>query len=126
MSQIFVLISVLFSSSFFGQNQIPTANTLPVKNDYFRMDLNDLPKPTLSFDSRLVNTTNNQLSVYNSFSKNNDNYILQQGEYYALSPKLVLDNNWRGNKVDSFNPYGAPTIGSALVLGFITVLFDKK
>ena len=126
MSQILVLISVLFSSSFFGQNLIPITNTFQVKNDYFRMDLNDLPKPTLSCDSRLVYITNNQLSVYNSFSKNNDNYILQQGEYYALSPKLVLDNNWRGNKVDSFNPYGAPTIVSAFVLGFITVLFDKK
>ncbi len=127
MIKILVTVSLLLNSYFFfGQNQSPTVSTIQVKNDYFKLVLNDLPKPIWSFDSKLINTTNNQLSVYNSFSKNNDNYILQQGCYYSLSPKFLLENNWRGNKVDSFNPYGAPNIRSAIVLGFITVLFDKK
>ena len=126
MSRILITASLLFYSFFFfGQNQSPSISIFHVKNDYFKRDLNDFLKPMFSFDTKLINTSN-QLSVYNSFSKNNDNYILQQGEYYVLSPKFLLENNWRGNKIDSFNPYGAPNIGSALVLGFISVLFDKK
>ena len=126
MSRILITASLLFYSFFFfGQNQSSLVNTFQVNNDHFKMVLNDFPKPMFSFDTKLINTSN-QLSVYNSFSKNNDNYILQQGEYYVLSPKFLLENNWRGNKIDSFNPYGAPNIGSALVLGFISVLFDKK
>lgn len=79
MSKILVTVSLLLNSYFFfGQNQSPSASAIQVKNNYFKLVLNDLPKPIWSFDSKFINITNNQLSVYNFFSKNNDNYIVQQ------------------------------------------------
>ena len=118
-----LVIALFYSTFFFGQNRILFTDIIQVEKDYFKIQFDDSLVIKNNFNS--INYKGTQLLVYNSFSKHTDVYFLQNGDYHRSNPKLFLENNFRSSKIDSFNPYGSPNIGSAIVLGVINVFIDK-
>lgn len=125
MNRLIFALVLFYGTFFFAQNKVSLADTIQVKKNYFKIHCDDMSLIKNTFDFRSIGVNRTQLSVYNSFTKYNDVYFLQNDNYYYSNPRLLLENNWRSSKIDSFNPYGAPNLGSAIVLGLITVLFEK-
>nr|WP_315145484.1 hypothetical protein [uncultured Flavobacterium sp.] len=126
MHRLILVFTLFYSTFFFAQVGVTVAGNIAKKKDYFKIHFGDLPiiKHTFDFNAKKDNVS--QLSVYNPISKFNDVYYSKNGNYYPLSPRIVLENNLMGTKKDSFNPYGATNLGSAIVMGLITVLFEKQ
>lgn len=125
MRRLILVITLFYSTFFLAQNEVSIADTVVVKRNYFKLQVDDFPVIKHSLDFGILKDNIAQLSVYNSFSQRNDVYFLQHGNYYRMSPKIVAENNLMGIKKDSFNPYGVSNLGSAVVMGVISVLFDK-
>ena len=73
--------------------------TAPILNPYF-------------FSSYTPASQNNTISL-----RNNSLHSYSRAEY-------LPENNWRGVKIDSYNPNGATDFGSMVVLGVIQTLFN--
>jgi len=54
-----------------------------------------------------------------------DNYFKNKNDFYYLSSKSALVTVNVYSKKDSFRPNGSNDFGSAIVLGFINLLFLK-
>ncbi len=126
MNKLILALALLCSNFFFAQNKTSFADTIQVKKEYFKINLNDLPVIQNTIDFKSVNAYTTQFSIYNTYSTYNDVYFLQNGNYYRSNSNLVLENNLRGSKIDSFNPFGATDLGTAVVFGFINFLLDKN
>ncbi|MDI1317946.1 hypothetical protein [Flavobacterium sp.] len=78
-----------------------------------------------SIPNNIIYHPSQELSIYNPTTKLIDNYFENKNGFYYSSSKsaLVTLNGYR--KKDSFTPYGSNDFGSAIVLGFINLLFFK-
>ena len=65
------------------------------------------------------------ISSYNSNSRMNDQFRIVNGEFLYEKSGLILQNNFKRNKIDCSNPYGTSDIKSALVLGFVDGLLQE-
>lgn len=70
------------------------------------------------------------LSAYNSVTGSNDIFYPTYDENFALlryekkATVFLPENIFRGNKIDSFNPYGADSPQQAVLAGLLNLLFD--
>jgi len=126
MRRLIVLFTLFYNTFFFAQEGAKVADNIAKKKDFFKIQMDGLPVIKHSFDFSIQKDNIAQLSVYNSFSQRNDVYYSQNGNYYPMSPRILPENNLMGTKKDSFNPYGTTNLGSAVVMGLITMLFEKQ
>lgn len=66
----------------------------------------------------------NSFSRFNPVTGLNDTYIRYQEKYEYTSSSILLENQLRVSKIDSFNPNGATDIKSALLTGVLNLIFD--
>lgn len=117
MKTLIFLTLLIFSTSTYAQSKDSLlTKTYLLKNYNFDFKTNDY---TLDFKTIDFSKNNLIFSSYNETTKLNDIYLLGNESFIYSKSSLKFENNFRGNKIDSFNPYGSPNIGSALILGFI-------
>lgn len=68
------------------------------------------------------------LTLYNRTSGINDIFspVYKDGQvirYERRGSIILLENEFRTNKIDSFNPYGADSLGQGLLVGVLNLLF---
>lgn len=69
------------------------------------------------------------LLIYNKSTGMNDIFspIYQEDQLWRYEKKasiILLENEFRGNKIDSFNPYGAESLEQGLLAGVLNLLFQ--
>jgi hypothetical protein len=69
---------------------------------------------------------NNSFSIYNKASGTNDLYIINTDSMKYNKSILINENNFRNNKIDSFNPMGASNLQSGVLLGVFNLLLKKS
>lgn len=69
---------------------------------------------------------NYSFSVYNKTSKSNDVYLMSNDSSKYSKSKILIENNFRNNKIDSFNPTGAPNVQSGILMGMFNLLVKNK
>ena len=84
-----------------------------------------IDKYPLHFKSLDFAKNNSQFSSYNSITGWNDNYLHVDGTYSYTNSSFLIENTYRGQKIDSYNPYGASSFNSALILGVVGGFLNK-
>ncbi|QBN18266.1 hypothetical protein [Flavobacterium nackdongense] len=126
MNRLIIVVALFYSTFFFAQDRLSVVDTMAIRKNYFKVYFDNLPVVKYTFDFSAKKDNVPQLSIYNFNSRSNDVYFLQSGTCIIMSPRINLENNWIGSRKDSFNPYGTTNIGSAVVMGLITMLFEKQ
>tara|TARA_R110002050_G_scaffold129304_2_gene250834 strand:+ start:2049 stop:2426 length:378 start_codon:yes stop_codon:yes gene_type:complete len=111
------LTLLVFSTSIYAQSKdslLTETNLLKSFNFNFKTN-------NYAIDFKNIDFSKNNLlfSSYNETSKLNDIYLLNNDSLIYSKSSLIFENNFRGNKIDSFNPYGTSNISSALIFGLI-------
>lgn len=78
-----------------------------------------------SFNKITYTNVPSTLSIYNPTTTLNDSYMLVGKDYVFNSSSVVLENVTRRNKIDSFNPYGASNVKTAVGLGLVNSFLKK-
>lgn len=89
----------------------------------FRTTLNQ-QVPTLDFSVAFTEKSGNSFYVYNEATGLNDSFNKYRDTYAYGKSALVLSNQFRNIKIDSFNPYGVDNPASAILIGVINTLFN--
>lgn len=114
-----LLFSILlfFCTAIYAQSK----NSLLTKNKLFKSFKFDFKTNnyTLNFKKIDFSKKNLLFSSYNEITKLNDTYSLNNNSFTYNKSSFMLENNFRGHKIDSFNPYGTSNVGSALIFGLI-------
>ena len=126
------VLSFLYSTVLFGQQSVIVGGSELSSTSY----LQTIDFGVFNFDEDftfslvLQNKRPNVFSVYDAGTGLNDIYSqnvndLQLPIKVSRSIKL-LENDTRAYKIDSFNPYGASSVGEGVLLGAINLLFKKR
>lgn len=121
-----VIILVITSANLYSQtndsiSKLEKSNyNLTATNIYNIGKLNN----SLIWTTKITSKTNS-FSIYNETTKANDLYILNSDILKYTKSFTLNENNFRNNKIDSFNPTGASNIQSGLLMGVFN-LFIKK
>lgn len=111
------LILLVSSISIYSQSiDLLLTKTNLFKKHQFSFKTSDY---TIDFKKIDFSKSNMQFSSYNQTTKLNDIYVLNNNRFSYSKSSLLFENISRGNKIDSFNPYGTSNIGSALIFGVI-------
>ena len=78
-----------------------------------------------TFQFRSVKITEPDFTIYNKTSQLNDLFCTKKDTIYYQKSIFITENHLYGIKTDSFNPGGAPDLGSALLLGLLNTVFGK-
>jgi hypothetical protein len=70
-------------------------------------------------------TENKPFSIYNATSETNDLYFINADTIRYIKSNVMIENNFRNNKIDSFNPVGASNLQSGVLLGVFNLLLKK-
>jgi hypothetical protein len=124
------IIFILFFQISFSQTENIKKDTLNSKdsNVFFKKFESNI----FSADKKLVikplnvQQNKNLISVYNPTTGLNDNYVFSKDTITIEKSILINELNFRGQKMDSFNPSGLNNVGWALFAGFYNLLFEKK
>ncbi len=118
----FLLCTVAFSLSAQSLDSLQTT-IKPIQNFNSQFD-------GYQYASQFKNVINPKgkvaLSSYNKTTGLNDVYFPQNDSLVYVKSNLVLENEYRGSKIDSFNPYGAPDVKYGLVLGVVYSFIKNK
>lgn len=114
----FYLLFISLSSTAFSQRQ----NGIVAKNNPF-YQLPALQFPTSSTFKAFTSKNVSTFSIYNEVTGLNDTYNSTESTYYYSTPTFNFSNQYRGIKVDSFNPHGSQDLGNAVVSGLFSLLF---
>ena len=79
--------------------------------------------PTQDFSVAFTKKSGNSFYAYNKATGLNDTFSEYRNHYTYSRSTLVFSNQFRGIKVDSFNPYGVDNPGTAIVTGILQLLF---
>lgn len=121
MKKIILIIFITVNSIGFSQSKIDTVfytynttfsllKTKPLKLTFQKISPNLFQKRETFF------------SIYNNVSQLNDNYnYINDSIKYNYSNKLI-ENDFRKNKIDSFNPNGAPNVTYGIISGIFNLL----
>ncbi|WP_179317913.1 hypothetical protein [Winogradskyella undariae] len=111
------LTLLILSTSIYAQSK----DSLLTKTNLFKSFNFDLKNNDYTINFKNIDFSKNNLlfSSYNESTKLNDIYLLNNDSYIYNKSSLIFENNFRGNKIDSFNLYGASNIGSALIFGLV-------
>lgn len=114
---------IVSSTSLYAQSTNPLNIQYDLSNN-FKLDF--LFK-NFALDFKRIDFSKNNISFseYNPTTGLNDNYSLINDEHVYTNSSFLFQNNIRGPKIDSFNPYGASNIQTSLVLGTFNKLLDK-
>ena len=111
------LILLVFSTLIYAQSKDSLLTKTNVfKSLNFDFKTNDY---TIGFKNIDFSKNNQLFSSYNETTKLNDIYLLNNDSFIYSKSSLLFKNSFRGNKINSFNPYGTSNIGSALIFGLI-------
>ncbi|MFK7833734.1 MAG: hypothetical protein AB8B52_10690 [Winogradskyella sp.] len=115
---IIFLTLLVFSTSIYAQSK----DSLLTKTNFFKSFNLDLNTNDYTLDFKNIDFSKNNLlfSSYNETTKLNDIYLLNNDSFIYSKSSLIFENNFRGNKIDSFNPYGTSNLGSALIFGLVS------
>ncbi|WP_194851658.1 hypothetical protein [Nonlabens antarcticus] len=95
----------------------PTQNFNSVFDGYkYSLDL----KNTVNAKSKLA------FSSYNKTTRLNDFSFIKNDSLVYVKSNVVLENNFRGSKIDSFNPYGVVDVKYGILLGAIKSVLNSK
>lgn len=116
-----IITIVMLSASVYSQTpstMMMDSNNSETSSLDFKLNYFDF-----SFGHSYFQKTQFQFSRYNPTTTFNDNYLLLSNNYVAQKSNVIFENNFRGHKIDSFNPHGATSIPSALLMGVMSTLF---
>lgn len=112
------LLLFLFSAFSFGQN---LSNTFR-----FSPEISSVNLEPFSFQLSLNKShLSKSFTVYNRYTNLNDHYYTLGENYYKSTVKSFSLSNFNGQRIDSFNPTGATSLGGALLVGTINSLLRK-
>jgi len=117
-----LLVIAFVSSTMYSQSKDSLFIKRPQSIYYSFLDYN---KTNYSLQFKKYNFTNNNysFSIYNQTTKLNDLYSINNDLFFYSNSTKFMRNDFKSNKIDSFNPYGAPNFGNALVSGVLSSLF---
>lgn len=120
MKKTILIVIISINSIAFSQSKIDTL-CYNFKSDFLnkKIDLKfDLPK----FSSSFLIKKETFFTIYNGVTQQNDNYIFEKGGLKYNYSNVIIENNFRGHKIDSFNPNGSSNITSGIISGFFNLL----
>lgn len=124
----FTFFIILVTTNFcFTQNYIINTDSILVNTDstittLFNSQFNIKP---LSFKSINLKTSNNYFSLYSNNNGLNNVFYIQNDTIQFNHSILIPENNFRGAKIDTFNPNGTNNIGFSIFSGVFDLLFKK-
>ena len=112
-----------------AQVQTPTINgILDIDASNFFIQTKRVQNMDIKFSFRFNRLPNidgvNSFSRFNRVTGLNDTYIRYKEKYEYTSSSILLENQLRISKIDSFNPNGATDIKNALLTGVLNLIFD--
>lgn len=102
-----------------GQNMQPVLSGLPIifgKTNIFNTSVYTMGVSSEKPSNQAI------FSSYNNVTGLNDMYVA--GSEAPLKSTVLLDNMYRGVKIDSFNPNGATNLEESLVSGALNLIFN--
>lgn len=124
MKKVLCLLALLSGPVFFAQSAV-SVFSLSAKS-YAWNDKSFLGGNAFSLNFGKYAATDYTFSVYNPTTAMNDTYVRTGNSAHYNHSQPVLENNFRGMKIDSFNPNGANDLGSAIATGVFNTIFGKK
>jgi hypothetical protein len=121
MKNVLCLIALLSGPAFFAQS---ASFSLSAKS-YAWNSPSGLGSTVYSINFGKYAATDYTFSVYNPTTAANDTYVQTGNSMYYTRSQVVLENNYRGVKIDSFNPNGASDMKSAIATGLFNTIFKK-
>ncbi len=79
-----------------------------------------------SYYNKTTHLYDNYLIVHNKFSYSNSSPNYYNNFIFYTDNNLLLENYFKHNKRDSFNPNGVSNIGEALFYGVLESIFKKR
>ncbi|WP_271855526.1 hypothetical protein [Patiriisocius marinus] len=117
--KVFLLFSyLLLPITAFAQSN----NSIVVKNNPF-YQLPALQTQNIASFKTFTLKNIQTFSIYNDVTGLNDTFNSTESSYYYSKPTFIFTNQYRGIKVDSFNPHGSQDLGNAVVSGLFSLLF---
>ncbi|AUC76393.1 hypothetical protein [Olleya sp. Bg11-27] len=119
---VIAIVAIICCTTLYGQTTTP----LHINQNVFKVLKFDFTATSYTLDYKSVGHIPNtyQFFAYNPMTALTDRYSVNNGNFIYNTSNLVLENNFRANKIDSFNPYGVSNIGSALIFGVFGKLFN--
>ncbi|EGV44692.1 hypothetical protein BZARG_1541 [Bizionia argentinensis JUB59] len=120
-----IITLLTFGTSVYAQSK---DSLITINNVFNSVSLNSNINST-SYDLDLNNinlpTKNLLFSSINKTTQLNDNYLVINEAYIYHNSNFLFENKFKGSRIDSYNPYGASNINSALFLGVVGVFLNK-
>lgn len=112
----FTLLFICFTCLGFAQS-----NTAIVVsgNAFYQLPAQQAPKLNFIKNYKTIGS----FSIYNNITGSNDSFINSIDSKQASQSTFIFQNQYRGVKIDSFNPHGAQDFGNALISGLVSLLF---
>lgn len=120
------IMLVMSSKNLYSQTNDTVSKFKKPKYSFVETNIDTIIKMNKSLkwtSKRAVKTES--FSIYNKTTKSNDFYILNADKSNYTKSDILIENNFRNNKIDSFNPSGASNIQSGVLMGMFN-LFTKK
>jgi len=122
------IILLFLSISIYAQSK----DSLSIKHDMFKYssltidnnknyykNIQEIEK--IHFKKRIF-----QFNIYNEDTGLNDTYLMTKNGSNLIYSSKLLENNFSLHKIDSFNPYGSPDIGTAIFNGLLNSLLNSN
>ncbi|WP_299682594.1 hypothetical protein [uncultured Dokdonia sp.] len=126
-----ILFLFLFLSGTMLQAQVqtPTINgILDIDASNFFIQTKRVQNMDINFSFRFNRLPNidgiNSFSRFNRVTGLNDTYVRYKEKYEYTSSSILLENQFRISKIDSFNPNGSTSFGNAVVNGVLNLIFN--
>lgn len=124
MKNIFTLLVLGFALSLNAQSIDSLQTTIkPVQS--LKADF-DGYKYVSQFKNVIQPKSNLEISSFNKTTGLNDVYFRKNDRLTYVKSNSVVENQYRGFKIDSFNPYGVGEVRYAFVLGVLNSFLNKK
>ena len=115
-----IIVILFISIGLHGHAQSNTGITVS-SNPFYQIQIQQTP--TLDFKRAFSKKAPASFSVYNATTGFNDSYTGYRNSFSYSRSTVVTNNQFRGVKIDSFNPYGATDFKSAVLIGVLNSIF---
>lgn len=85
----------------------------------------DSINPLYKLNAKNILSKSSIFSKYNPITEWNDYYSNTSKNYTNRKSIFIVENNFRGHKIDSYNPYGSATQNTAIILGVVGEFLKK-
>lgn len=119
---VLLIVAIVCSTLSYAQ----TNDSIPSTFNFFKSLNFGLNTTNYNFNFKKIALKKNlSFSSYNPITKLNDTYLIIDGEYSYSKSNFLFENNFRAQKIDSYNPYGASNMSTALLLGTVGEFLNK-